>query len=71
MSSETSQLGLKRVFSETTDAATLELDSMSLNRFSRQNAALGAETTARLIKMKVCNQLYLSICVVIFWLATC
>lgn len=30
-----------------------ELDSTSLNRFSRQNAALGAETTAKLIRMKV------------------
>lgn len=58
MSSETSQLGLKRVFSETSDAATLELDSMSLNRFSRQNAALGVETTAKLTKMKVCFPLF-------------
>ena len=30
-----------------------ELDSVALNRFSRQNAALGAETTAKLIKMKI------------------
>lgn len=29
------------------------LDLKALNRFSRQNAALGAETTAKLIKMKV------------------
>ena len=31
----------------------LDLDSKALNKFSRQNAALGAETTAKLIKMKV------------------
>ena len=30
-----------------------ELDTKALNRFSRQNAALGAETTAKLIKMRV------------------
>ena len=29
------------------------LDSKALNKFSRQNAALGADTTAKLIKMKV------------------
>ena len=29
------------------------LDAKDLDRFSRQNAALGAETTAKLIKMKV------------------
>ena len=29
------------------------LDMTALNRFSRQNAALGAETTAKLIKMKI------------------
>ena len=32
---------------------TTQLDAKSLNRFSRQNAALGAETTAKLTKMKV------------------
>ena len=30
-----------------------KLDAKSLNRYSRQNAALGAETTAKLTKMKV------------------
>jgi ubiquitin-activating enzyme E1 len=30
-----------------------DLDARALNRFSRQNAALGAETTAKLIKMKI------------------
>lgn len=34
-------------------AASADLDSKALNKFSRQNAALGAETTAKLIKMKV------------------
>lgn len=29
------------------------LDGKILNRFSRQNAALGADTTAKLIKMKI------------------
>ena len=30
-----------------------ELDLVALNKFSRQNATFGAETTAKLIKMKV------------------
>lgn len=30
-----------------------QMDSSAMNRFSRQNAALGAETTAKLIKMRV------------------
>eukprot|EP01034_Spumella_vulgaris_P037342 gene37342-46076_t len=34
-------------------SAPHDLDEKSLNLFSRQNAALGAETTAKLIKMKV------------------
>jgi hypothetical protein len=29
------------------------LDAKALNKFSRQNAALGAETTAKLIRMRV------------------
>jgi hypothetical protein len=29
------------------------MDAKTLNRFSRQNAALGAETTAKLIKMAI------------------
>lgn len=33
--------------------APMDLDQKTLNLFSRQNAALGAETTAKLIKMKV------------------
>lgn len=32
---------------------SISLDKKALNKFSRQNAALGAETTAKLIKMKV------------------
>eukprot|EP00981_Chlorochromonas_danica_P010908 scaffold3532_cov182-Ochromonas_danica.AAC.11 len=32
---------------------SLKLDEKALNKFSRQNAALGAETTAKLIKMHV------------------
>ena len=32
---------------------TSNLDAKALDRFSRQNAALGAETTAKLTKMKV------------------
>ena len=35
-----------------TDMSEAGLDSKDLDRFSRQNAALGAETTAKLIKMK-------------------
>ena len=37
----------------TTATSAADLDSKALNKFSRQNAALGAETTAKLIKMKV------------------
>jgi len=42
--------------SKTVDVSMSELeglDAKDLDRFSRQNAALGAETTAKLIKMKV------------------
>jgi ubiquitin-activating enzyme E1 len=39
--------------SRPSDSDNMELDSKALNKFSRQNAALGAETTAKLIKMKV------------------
>ena len=35
------------------DNELAELDLVALNKFSRQNAAFGAETTAKLIKMKV------------------
>ena len=40
-----------RKVAKMSDPATL--DQKSLNRFSRQNAALGADTTAKLIKMRV------------------
>ena len=43
---------LKKIRSEMADEVE-ELNANQNNRFSRQNAALGAETTAKLIKMKV------------------
>jgi len=42
----------KRIRSEMSEA-NAEMDMQALNRFSRQNAAFGAETTAKLIKMRV------------------
>lgn len=39
--------------SDVTGQEPMEMDQKALNLFSRQNAALGAETTAKLIKMKV------------------
>jgi ubiquitin-activating enzyme E1 len=43
----------KTKMTEKTTGQVGELDAQALNRFSRQNAALGAETTAKLIKTKV------------------
>ena len=43
---------LKKIRTEMSDQDK-ELSANDLNRFSRQNAALGAETTAKLIKMRV------------------
>ena len=39
--------------SASASSADAELDAKALNKFSRQNAALGAETTAKLSKMRV------------------
>jgi ubiquitin-activating enzyme E1 len=51
---QASQLSISsKMNSETLGQAPMDLDQKSLNLFSRQNAALGAETTAKLIKMKV------------------
>jgi ubiquitin-activating enzyme E1 len=38
---------------ESSDNLVAAMDSIAMNRFSRQNAALGAETTAKLIKMNI------------------
>jgi ubiquitin-activating enzyme E1 len=43
----------KRVRTDMNNETTFELDLNTLNKFSRQNATFGAETTAKLIKMKV------------------
>ena len=52
-----SEPSLKRIRTEMSEGGprsdNVDLDLVSLNKYSRQNATFGAETTAKLIKMKV------------------
>ena len=51
MKSEVEKLSVVEMENQSVTESVMDSDAM--NRFSRQNAALGAETTAKLIKMKV------------------